>query len=244
MKRSLYILALTTGLAQAAATDTFQPIVIAAPPASVINNMIRESVALSSPESLASPVGQLYVAISDSPEGINSLGQNHAVVTQTNIYNNSIQANKTLQILTAHVMQLVKIGGSEARRVAALTDLGSEYGTLLKKLVQADVPNLELYRNLELTIETDTNITLDSQQKICVQAAQLAGALNKNNQFNIDPTTFEKMYHHYLVLSDEASEHTPSMHPILTLDSDEEIPACGAEASTQDEPKKSWWPFW
>ena len=243
MKRTLYLAALTAGIVQAAAEDTPRTIVIASTPAGVCNNMISEGIAKTAPVALRFPVGQVYVAINNSPEGINSLGQNPAIVHQTNIYNNAVQANKTLQELTAVAVQLVETEGPEAERIVALTLFGAKYGRILKKLVQADIPGLKLRPTLPATIEKNP-ILLGPAHTVCLQAAQLAlGGLNLQEQWRIDPKTFAIMFKRYLTAtSDETGDvaETPSEHPILALHSDE---STVVETSTQPAPKKGWWPW-
>ena len=207
MKRIFYIIGLSINLIHGAATeeqssqswwDSMQ-IVIAQKPATVANAMISQGVSNTSQEALDSPVGKLYAALNDNPKGINSLGEERIVVFQTKKYNDEIQAHETLKELAAFAKSLKAENAPEAERIMALTLFGAEYGTLLKELVKKDIPDLTLFFELKSTIEKNTEVTLGDGQTICLKAAQLAmGGLNLQEQWEIDPTTFELMFKRYL----------------------------------------------
>lgn len=170
--------------------------VIAQNPATVLNNMIDTGLGRSSEEARASDMGLIYVAIDNSPDKINSLGQDPAVVTQAQAYNACIVTNPTVQRLTAAVTKLVKHDASQLKRAAALGALGVKYSLVQAKMTKDVIPDIifPIIGTVKNTIKSNMYLELDEQQQLHFKAAQLSMALNMNLQYALDPTTFDAMF--------------------------------------------------
>lgn len=214
IKRRVYMLALTAGLAQAAASTDGIPgiIVISSTPAGVCNSMIRqgiEAIAQSDSAALESPIGKTYVAIAQASDGINSLGRQPEVTASALAYRKKIYEDAWLQSIAEEVKKLVAERKSEFERAIALGAFGCAYAMLQKKMVEDKIPGLKLRPTLQGTIEKNKAVTLSYMQNRLFDAAQFSMALNLQDQYDLDPETFAKLFSQYVPKSEAKSGWWP-----------------------------------
>lgn len=185
-------------------------------PAGVINNMIDQGVAIvkaSQPEALSSSIGAIYARTKEMG-GINALGVSPSVDRQTKIYVGKIQEDHYLCELKAIASRLATEDKPEFERAIALAAFGFTYSTLQKALVEADITNLKLFPTVQGTIEKNTEVTLDENQRECFGAAQLSIGLNLQTQYTIDPKTFATMFKPWMQNEADSVSSGWSLNPL------------------------------
>ncbi len=213
MKKSLNcMLLLSMGCAYAAADKQSGPVtIIAQKPAAALNTMIHTGLGRLPEDARKSDMGLIYVAIDESPYGINSLWEDPAVVAQAQEYNGFITANPVVQQLTAAVTTLVQNNASPLKCAAALGALGIKYSLMQAKITKKAIPGIvfPIVGTVDNTIESNVHLQLMPEQQMLYKAAQLSMALNVATQYGLVPTVADDVWHQEQAVPSASTSSSP-----------------------------------